>query len=409
MSGGERERLALVMVGLPARGKTYVTSKIARYLAWLGYDVRAFNVGDYRRARAGAGQPAAFFDPANEEGVRARLGFAMAALDDLLAWMRDGGEVAIYDATNSERSRRALVAERCAQAGVQVVFVESVCEDATVIEANVRETKLRSPDYAGTDPDLAALDFRQRIANYEKIYEPLGEHDEDASYVKLVDVGRQVVVNRMEGYLASRLIFFLMNIHPARRRIYLTRHGESQFNTEGRIGGDPPLSPRGERYALELSRFIAARSEPGLELVLLTSTLQRTLQTARHLDPHPSSWRALDEIDAGVCDGLTYEEIEARFPDEFAARARDKLAYRYPRGESYADVIQRLEPVIVEIERLREPILIIAHQAVLRALYVYLAGRPQGECPHTPIPLHTVIELTPTAYGYDEVRHTIPT
>jgi broad specificity phosphatase PhoE len=47
---------------------------------------------------------------------------------------------------------------------------------------------------------------------------------------------------------------------------------------------------------------------------------------------------------------------------------------------------------------------LIAHQAIIRALYGYLSGRPQEECPHVPVPLHTVIELTPTAYGYEERR-----
>jgi 6-phosphofructo-2-kinase / fructose-2,6-biphosphatase 3 len=49
-------------------------------------------------------------------------------------------------------------------------------------------------------------------------------------------------------------------------------------------------------------------------------------------------------------------------------------------------------------------VLLIAHQAVLRVLYGYLAGKPQDECPHLSIPLHTVIQLTPTENGYDEKR-----
>ena len=67
--------------------------------------------------------------------------------------------------------------------------------------------------------------------------------------------------------------------------------------------------------------------------------------------------------------GLTYEEIEARYPDEYAARQAAKLTYRYPYGgESYVDVLSRLQPMILELERVREPVLIIAHQAVLRVL-----------------------------------------
>ena len=46
----------------------------------------------------------------------------------------------------------------------------------------------------------------------------------------------------------------------------------------------------------------------------------------------------------------------------------------------------------------------IAHNAVLRALYAYCQGVPRERCPYLPIPLHTVIELTPHAYGCHETR-----
>ena len=49
---------------------------------------------------------------------------------------------------------------------------------------------------------------------------------------------------------------------------------------------------------------------------------------------------------------------------------------RNPSGESYMDVIQRLEPVIIEIERERECMCVVAHQAVLRALYGYFMKIP---------------------------------
>ena len=57
--GAAGRKLAVVMVGLPARGKTFVARKLQRYLSWLGYRTLWVNVGDYRRARAGAKQPAA--------------------------------------------------------------------------------------------------------------------------------------------------------------------------------------------------------------------------------------------------------------------------------------------------------------------------------------------------------------
>jgi 6-phosphofructo-2-kinase/fructose-2,6-biphosphatase 2 len=52
-------------------------------------------------------------------------------------------------------------------------------------------------------------------------------------------------------------------------------------------------------------------------------------------------WKALNEIDAGICEEMTYEEIRNKFPVDYAARERNKLMYRYPGGESYQDLISR--------------------------------------------------------------------
>ena len=223
------------MVGLPARGKTHVARRVVRYLSWLGYRTNIFNVGNYRREHLGATKKHSFFDPNNPSGAAARREVAMLALADMLAWFAGGGEVGIYDATNSTKERRSLVADRCRAEGLQVVFIESLCEDEEVIASNIRQTKLHSPDYTGMDAEVAVHDFRARIAHYARVYEPVQESE--GSFVKLIDVGREVVAHRIQGYLVSRLVYFLMNLHPIPRPIYLARHGESLYNVAGRIGG----------------------------------------------------------------------------------------------------------------------------------------------------------------------------
>lgn len=392
-------RIALVMVGLPARGKTHMARRVARYLRWLGVRTRVFNVGNYRRQEIGSHQPAAFFDPDNPEGKAARRRMAMRALDDMLEWFASGGEVGLYDATNTTRARRETIAARVRAHGLEIVFVESVCEDERVIESNIRQTKLHMPDYAGVASDAAVADFRARIAHYERAYEPVQE--DEGSFVRVIDVGRKLVAHRIQGYLPSRLVYFLMNLHVEPRSIWLTRHGQSTFNVEDRVGGDPPLSPAGRAFAASLAAHVRAS---GVTPRVWTSTLARTRETAAPLGLPSEEWRALDEIDAGDCDELTYADIRSRMPAEHAARRDNKLTYRYPRGESYLDVIRRLEPVILELERERRPVLVIAHQAVLRALYAYLMDRAPDEVPYLPVPLHTVIELTPITYGCEERR-----
>src|SRR5262249_54090156 len=153
----------------------------------------------------------------------------------------------------------------------RVLFIESICSDPRVVEANVRDTKRLSPDYVGFDPEEAVRDFRARIAHYESVYEPVDE--QDASYIKLIDVGRQIVVNRIRGYLPARLVFFLLNLQLTPRPVWLTRHGASVFNDLGLIGGDPSLGPSGEEYARALAQFMKQRVSGGLRV--WTSTLKR--------------------------------------------------------------------------------------------------------------------------------------
>jgi broad specificity phosphatase PhoE/predicted kinase len=400
--GPDSRKLALVMVGLPARGKSYTARKIERYLSWLGYRTRVYNVGEYRRARVGTQMRHAFFDPDNPEGDRARKEVAMLALSDMVDWLTREGQVAIYDATNSTFERRAMVREHCETAGCQVLFIEIRCDDPDIIEANIRSTKLSSPDYENVDAEEATRDFRTRIAHYERNYRPL--EDQEGAYLRVTAAGRSVTVSNVDGYLAARLVFFLMNLHLTDRPIWLTRHGESAYNTKTLIGGDPDLTHKGQRYAHALADLLDRSFHDPDAIVIWTSSMRRALQTANPLGRRSLPWRALDEIEAGICDGMSYEQIRKQLPDEYAARKKDKFHYRYPRGESYHDVIQRLEPVIIELERTRKPVLVIAHNAVLRALYAYFQGVPPEQCPYLSLPLHSVVQLRPHAYGCHETR-----
>ena len=118
--------------------------------------------------------------------------------------------------------------------------------------------------------------------------------------------------------------------------------------------------------------------------------------------------RELREIDSGICDSMTYEEIQAQFPVEWEERQRFKLEYRYPNGESYLDVIHRLEPVILDLERSSGPILIVAHRALLRCLLGYFMDVKLEQVPFMHVPLHELVELTHRRTGEcNGIRHPI--
>ena len=190
----DRQQLIIILVGLPGRGKTFLCNKLMCYLNWLGHETRHFNVGQYRRAQAAGGgaaggaaaaaaaaalaptssaaaadaraaQDAAFFDHRNPAGREARERALAAALEDMEGWLSSsGGQVAIFDATNSTASRRGALRARF-HGRWQYLFIESICNDPAVLELNYRFKMLYSPDYAAAPDTAAALaDFRARIA-----------------------------------------------------------------------------------------------------------------------------------------------------------------------------------------------------------------------------------------------------
>ena len=414
---------------------------------------QVFNVGSYRRKiLSGApNQNAKYFDATDERATAQRLAFARAALKDMVDFLfqedygsfleqrgADSGRVAIFDATNTTKERRRWLCEQLAGLPLKILFIESVCTDEAVIERNIWNSKVNNEDYGGgkMDRDAAYRDFRDRIALYQSVYEPMEE--EHLSFIKLINCGRRVEINNIHGFLLGRIVQFLSNLHAHNSCVYLSRHGESEYNARGQIGGDSTLTPMGESYARRLGQFcadvICKDGETGADIPvrLWTSSLRRTQLTARHI-PHPKvsrhggdgggggtaatspPWiqmsprvlRNLDEIYAGVCDGMTYEEIEEHYPEEYALRRENKLGYRYPRGESYLDVISRLDPLIQELESYREPVLIVAHQGVLRLIYAYFMGLDRSASSTVSMPLNTIIKLTPRTHDCVEERTTL--
>lgn len=103
---------------------------------------------------------------------------------------------------------------------------------------------------------------------------------------------------------------------------------------------------------------------------------------------------------------MTRTEFKEVYPDLYAQREANKLDWRYPGsgGESYMDVIQRVQPIIVELERQPRSLVVVCHLAVHRILYAYFMGVPIKDVPYIDLPQHTMTELSPTPFGTN-VRH----
>ena len=165
-------------------------------------------------------------------------------------------------------------------------------------------------------------------------------------------------------------------------RILLARHGETQWNVEGRCQGqgyDIPLSEAGRDQALALGRRLAA--QPIRRAV--ASPLLRARQTAELALGERAGGLTFDgrfmEISHGQWEGLTQDEIRAAFPDLQRAWRETPEQVRLPGGESLRDVDARAWPAFLEAcagLAAEEAGLIVTHDAVNRALLCRVLGLP---------------------------------
>ncbi len=180
----------------------------------------------------------------------------------------------------------------------------------------------------------------------------------------------------------------------APKRLVLVRHGETVGHSSIRYYGrtDVALSDLGRRQMHAARDWLAARDgESGLAPVF-TSPLVRAIEAARIIAGRDAAAIAIEEfaeVDFGLFEGLTSEEIAARYPEEFRCWNANRLAsdFVYPEGESRAAFVARVvrgtSRMLALWQELRQgprasgrpcDALIVAHRGVIRAVVRQLTG-----------------------------------
>jgi 6-phosphofructo-2-kinase/Histidine phosphatase superfamily (branch 1) len=118
-----------------------------------------------------------------------------------------------------------------------------------------------APEYEGMSSRDAEIDYRRRVDKYRAFFEPIdmsGSHPVESkwSYFKCDHSRQHFVVHNVRGYLPMKIANFIMNLRTTTHSFYLTRHGQSEYNSIGRIGGDSGLSAHGLAYARALPNFV---------------------------------------------------------------------------------------------------------------------------------------------------------
>ena len=161
-------------------------------------------------------------------------------------------------------------------------------------------------------------------------------------------------------------------------KLYIVRHGETNWNREGRIQGhtDVALSERGQEQA----RSLAGRLRDVSLDAAYASDLSRAAETAaavlegRDVPLYPTP--RLREYHKGAFEGLTEPQLRSRYPSEYPGYIAKDLDYAPEGGESTREVSIRMTAVISEIKErhLDENVLVVGHGGSLRAAMMALLG-----------------------------------
>jgi probable phosphoglycerate mutase len=177
--------------------------------------------------------------------------------------------------------------------------------------------------------------------------------------------------------------------------LYYVRHGETNWNTEGRLQGrhDIPLNDRGRVQAVRCGELVAdllARDGHDPEQCgYVSSPLSRARETMEILRAGlglPREGSALDprlaEIAFGEWEGLTYRDVLARDQDVVQKRETSKWLFRPPGGETYAEVAERVGEWYAQLHR---PTVVTAHGGTGRAIVAMLGILEPEAAAHQPM------------------------
>jgi broad specificity phosphatase PhoE len=163
-------------------------------------------------------------------------------------------------------------------------------------------------------------------------------------------------------------------------RLILLRHGETDWNVEGRWQGqiDTPLNARGLIQAAE-----AARSLDHIPIAAIySSDLRRAFETAsqvasiKGLPVHTDA--RLRELHQGEWQGMLVSEIKNRYTERLRQRTKNPHMVSPPGGESVQQVANRVLPCVSEIikKHPQDSVLIVTHGFVCALLHVYFNHEP---------------------------------
>jgi len=381
----DNTKLYIVMVGLPARGKSTIASKLKENLGKNNIKTRIFNNGDLRRKLSpeDTSYPE-FYNPKNKDGVELREKIARINIKRATDYLKGTGRVAILDATNASIKRRKIITELLTDHAI--LFIECINDDEEILKASI-DRKVANSEFSHLGKEAAIRSFRQRINYYQAIYTTV---EKEVNFIKLDSLYNKISDEEVSDDIPyyDRIRDFLVT--DTIKNLFLIRHGETYFNLQNRIGGNSGLTIDGKVQAEALAQWFKNKKVP----IIFTSKKKRTVQTAFPIKRLQDNCvvmplKEFNEINSGVCECMSYEEIRRKMPHVYFARKEDKYNYIYPEGEGYITMKERVDRGIKKALYLSsnpQNIMIIGHRAVNRMILSHFLYRRKEDVPYIYVP-----------------------
>jgi len=369
----------------------------------------------------------------------ARGKIANAVLKEALSFFDTGGEIAIFDSSNASKDRRAMLSESVHAHGeatgrpIAIVFVESILTSPTLLLANMKAKVRASPDFYALHEPAAMESLKQRIVHYERDYESCSE--EEGPYIKLFDLSSKahaphparasphllsahnppppcsptpspgkVEASHIYGRVSSSVLPYLLSITFVARPVALVSVPDN--DDTGNFAA--ALAAWAEDHAGPLQ--VISSTHPAAMAAAARVAQAKEAQSPSHgrktafaCDEHGErGWPASSCPRNAAChdmsttcpvgggeQGLASVGPPIHFaellpsslgsgdspPTSFEERAA------LGAGTSPKDLVRRLEPSVLELEKRLAPLLVVAHAAPCRALRAYLLGLLQPREP----------------------------
>lgn len=403
--------ICIIMVGLPGRGKTNLSISLCRYLRWLGVRTKLFHLGDYRRKNNNNDlnfeklMSNSYFTPSPEnlDIKLLKLKIKNNMINDIVKYFSNSnGQIAIYDAINGLSNERLELLNFFNSKNIKCLFIETIIDNINLLNENIKDS-VNSPDYLNWDPEIALENFKNRIKISESYYQNLDiKSNSNLSFIQSFNFGEKMLINNLKhDFLTTKIVYYLLNAKIKSHSIYFARCSLNKLNFKD----DPPINENGKNYINKIFNTLKndfPNNEIPKDLIVWTSTRLRTIQSSEIFKENGCTVKhrpELTQLNPGAAEGLSNDQLKEKFNSDYCKYIDDPYHHRYPRAESYHDLALKIEPLILEMEKLSNDVLIIADETIIRIFYGYLMASNAIDIPSIKFPQNEIIKITYHTYN----------